>query len=401
MDWRPGRPLRGLRPGANIGRSKVMKTRAAVLYSMNHSRPYAASQPLLIEELDLAGPGPGCVLVEVAAAGLCHSDLSVINGARPRVMPMVLGHEAAGVVLESGPEVHDFSPGDHVVFSYVPACRRCLYCAVGRPALCENGAKANVAGTLLDGGRRFTNRAGEPLHHHLGVSAFSQFTVAAQESLVKIDAALPLEIAALFGCAVITGVGAVINSARVEPGSSVAVFGLGGVGLSVVLGAQAAGAESIIAVDTIPQKLDRARTLGATAAIQSDEGVVASIRDLSHGGVDYAFECAGVETALIQAYESTRRGGTTVALGLPAPQKQFTIPAVSLVAEERTVKGSYMGSAVPRRDIPRLIALYRAGRLPVDLLLTDIVSLQELNSAFDCLERGEAVRQVLRFLPGS
>jgi alcohol dehydrogenase len=378
-----------------------MKTRAAVLYSMNHSRPYAASQPLVIEELDLAGPGPGCVLVEVAAAGLCHSDLSVINGTRPRVMPMVLGHEAAGIVREIGPEVHGFSPGAHVVFSYVPACGRCFYCAVGRPALCENGAKANAAGTLLDGGRCFTKHSGEPLHHHLGVSAFSQFTVAAQESLIKIDDALPFEIAALFGCAVITGVGAVINSARVEPGSSVAVFGLGGVGLSVVLGAQAAGAESIIAVDTIQGKLDRARSMGATVALLADGGAITSIRDLSHGGVDYAFECAGVETALIQAYESTRRGGTTVALGLPAPQKQFTIPAVSLVAEERTVKGSYMGSAVPRRDIPRLIALYRAGRLPVDLLLTNTVSLQELNSAFDCLERGEAVRQVLRFQPGS
>jgi alcohol dehydrogenase len=174
------------------------------------------------------------------------------------------------------------------------------------------------------------------------------------------------------------------------------------VGLSVVLGAQAAGAESIIAVDTVPQKLDRARKLGATAAIQSGGGdVVTSIQNLSHGGVDYAFECAGVETVLIQAYEATRRGGTTVALGLPAPQKQFTIPAVSLVAEERTVKGSYMGSAVPRRDIPRLIALCRSGRLPVDLLLTDRLSLDELNSAFDCLDRGEAVRQVLRFETGS
>jgi alcohol dehydrogenase len=375
-----------------------MKTRAAVLYSMNHSRPYGASQPLAVEELDLAGPGPGCVLVEVAAAGLCHSDLSVINGTRPRVMPMVLGHEAAGVVRETGPGVHDFSAGDHVVFSYVPACGRCLYCSVGRPALCKNGAKANAAGTLLDGSRCFSNRAGETLHHHLGVSAFSQFTVAAQESLIKIDAALPLETAALFGCAVLTGVGAVINSARVEPGSSVAVFGLGGVGLSVVLGARVAGAESIIAVDTMPQKLDAARKLGATAAIQAGGGdVVTPIRDLSHGGVDYAFECAGIETVLIQAYEATRRGGTTVAVGLPAPDKQFTVPAVSLVAEERTIKGCYMGSAVPRRDIPRLIALYRAGRLPVELLMTHSVTLEQLNSAFDRLECGEGVRQVLRF----
>jgi Zn-dependent alcohol dehydrogenase len=190
----------------------------------------------------------------------------------------------------------------------------------------------------------------------------------------------------------------VINSARVEPGSSVAVFGLGGVGLSVVLGARVAGAESIIAIDTVPQKLDTARTLGATAAVQADSAdVVASIRELSRGGVDYAFECAGIETVLIQAYESTRRGGTTIALGLPAPHKQFSVPAVSLVAEERTIKGSYMGSAVPRRDIPRLIALYRAGRLPVELLMTHSVKLDEINSAFDRLDRGEAVRQVLRF----
>jgi alcohol dehydrogenase len=376
----------------------IMKTKAAVLYSVNHSPPYGVSQPLAVEELELTGPGPGCVLVEVAAAGLCHSDLSVINGTRPRVMPMVLGHEAAGVVRETGPGVHDFSPGDHVVFSYVPACGHCLYCAVGRPALCENGARANVAGTLLDDSRHFLNRAGELLHHHLGVSAFSQFTVAAQESLIKIDAELPLETAALFGCAVLTGVGAVINSARVEPGSSVAVFGLGGVGLSVVLGARVAGAESIIAIDTVPQKLDTARTLGATAAVQAGSAdVVASIRELSRGGVDYAFECAGIETVLIQAYESTGRGGTTIALGLPAPHKQFSVPAVSLVAEERTIKGSYMGSAVPRRDIPRLIALYRAGRLPVELLMTHSVKLDEINSAFDRLDRGEAVRQVLRF----
>ena len=366
-----------------------MKTRAAVLYATN--------RPLSIEEVDLGEPGPGCVLVEIAAAGLCHSDLSVSNGTRPRPLPMVLGHEAAGIVRETGSGVQDFAPGDHVVFSYVPACGRCSYCAAARPALCENGARANTEGRLLNGKRYFRNGVGE-LHHHLGVSAFSQFTVAAQESLVKIDPALPLEIAALFGCAVLTGVGAAIHSARVEPGSNVAVFGLGGVGLSAVLGARVACASAIIAVDTVPEKLDMARKLGATEAIQAGSGDVAkSIRELSAGGVDYAFECTGVETVLVQAYEATRRGGTTIALGLPAPHKQFTVPAVSLVAEERTVKGSYMGSAVPRRDIPRLIALHRAGRLPVELLLTHRVRLEDLNSAFDRLDRGEAVRQVLRF----
>ena len=365
---------------------------------MDRKRPYAVSKPLIVEEVDLAGPGPDCVLVEIVAAGLCHSDLSVINGARPRVMPMVLGHEAAGIVREVGPGNRDFSPGDHVVFSYVPACGRCLYCAVGRPALCEKGAAANAAGTLLNGQRYFTNGAGTPLHHHLGVSGFSQFTVTAAESLIKIDAELPLETAALFGCAVITGVGAVINSARVEPGSSIAIFGLGGVGLSAVLGGCIAGAESIIAVDAVPEKLHTAQKLGASEIILAgNSDVVAMIRELSHGGVDYAFECTGIETVMTQAYEVTRRGGTTIAVGLPAPQKRLAIPIVSLVAEERTVKGSYMGSAVPRRDIPRLIALHRGGRLPVELLLSGSVQLEELNAGFDRLENGEAVRQVLSF----
>lgn len=246
-----------------------MKTRAAVLYSTDRTRPYAASKPLIVEEINLAGPGPGCVLVEIVAAGLCHSDLSAINDARPRVMPMVLGHEAAGIVREAGPGGHDLSPGDHVVFSYVPACGLCSHCAIGRPSLCEKGAAANNAGTLLRGERCFTNRDGATLHHHLGVSGFSQFTVAAAESLIKVDADLPLEIAALFGCAVITGVGAVINSARVEPGSSIAIFGLGGVGLSAILGGCVAGAAPIIAVDTVAEKLNIARKLGATETIQA------------------------------------------------------------------------------------------------------------------------------------
>ncbi len=375
-----------------------MKTKAAVLYTMEHPAPYAESRPLVIEELELAGPGPGAVLVEIAGAGLCHSDLSVIDGSRPRVMPMAMGHEASGIVREAGPGVHDLAPGDHVVFSFVPVCGHCLLCATGRPALCENGAKANVAGTLLDGSRHFKNNTGREFHHHLGVSAFSQFTVAAQESLVKIDPSLPLEIAALFGCAVMTGVGAVMNTARVEPGMSVAVFGLGGVGLSTVLGARAAGAYPIIAVDLLDSKLELARQLGATHTFNAKDGDPATaIKGLTGGGAHYAFESVGNERVLVQAYQATRRGGTTVTIGLPHPSKQFAISAVSLVAEERTVKGSYMGSAVPKRDIPRFIALYQAGLLPVDFLLTRTITLDEINFAFDALAKGEAVRQVIRF----
>jgi len=364
---------------------------------MAEPQPYAASSPLAIEELDLAAPGPNCVLVELISAGLCHSDLSVINGSRPRPMPMVLGHEAAGIVREVGPNVQHFTPGDHVVFSYVPACGRCVYCATGRPALCENGARTNLAGTLLDGRYYLTNRAGYPVHHHLGVSAFSQFTVAAAESLIKIDNDVPLEIAALFGCAVLTGVGAVSNTARVEPGSTVAIFGLGGVGLSTVMGAALAGAETIIAVDPLRHKLDLARTLGATHAIQSGPDTITQIRDLTSGGADYAFESTGIGSVLATAYHSTRRGGTTITASLPAPTERFALPITNLVAEERTVKGSFMGSAVPGRDIPRLIALHRAGRLPIERLVTASIHLEDINSAFDRLATGEAARQLLHF----
>jgi alcohol dehydrogenase len=375
-----------------------MKSKAAVLYSMDHPQPYAESRPLRIEEVEVVAPGPGQVLVEINSAGLCHSDLSVINGSRPRAMPMVMGHEASGVVRETGPGVQSFAPGDHVVFSFVPVCGQCMPCLSGRPALCEKGAKANTAGTLLDGKRYFRNRDGQELNHHLGVSAFTQFTVASQESLVRIDPALPLEKAALFGCAVMTGVGAVMNTARVEPGASVAVFGLGGVGLSVVLGARIAGAFPIIAVDLLDSKLEIAKKLGATYTIRAGkEDTVQAVRDATGGGACYAFESVGSESVLIQTYQGTRRGGTTVAIGLPHPRCQFSISAVSLVAEERTVKGSYMGSAAPARDIPRYIALYQAGLLPVDLLLTKTISLEEINGAFDALKRGQAIRQVVQF----
>src|SRR3990170_790254 len=273
-----------------------MRTRAAILYEMERPGPYAISRPLVVEEVDLAGPGPGQVLVEVAAAGVCHSDLSVVDGTRPRVMPMVLGHEAAGIVRELGRDVRDLRVGEHVVLSFVPACGQCLQCAVGRPALCLNGNRANAAGCLLDGSRHFLDRQGRTLHHHLGVSAFSQFTVVARESLILIEPGIPLETAAMFGCAVITGVGAVVNTARIFPGSSVSVFGLGGVGLSVVMGARAAGADPILAVDVIATKLELAGRLGATHKIDArNTDPVEAVRSLTGGGTEYTFECAGAE----------------------------------------------------------------------------------------------------------
>ena len=375
-----------------------MKVRAAVLREMGRPSPYADSRPLAIETLELQPPGPGELLVRVMAAGLCHSDLSVIDGSRPRAMPMVLGHEAAGEVVEAGAGVEGFPAGQRVVFSFVPVCGHCAPCAGGRPALCEPGAQANLAGTLLSGARRW--QAGSGLvHHHLGVSGFAEYTVVAANSAVKVDDELAPEIAALFGCAVMTGVGAMVNTARVAPGESVAVFGLGGVGLAALLGARAAGAYPLVAVDVLESKLALALELGASHAVQAGAAMdaVAAVREASNGGVDFAIESVGHEAVLAQAYAATRRGGTTVTVGLPHPARMFSVPAVSLVAEERTVKGSYLGSCVPSRDIPRFVALYRAGQLPVDRLLTHTLALEEINLGFDRLAAGEAVRQVVRF----
>lgn len=375
-----------------------MRTQAAILYAMGQPAPYVESAPLVVDTVSLNPPSTGELLVEIVAAGLCHSDLSVIDGSRPRVMPMVMGHEAAGIVREVGAGVTDFGEDDHVVFSFVPVCGRCVYCASGRAALCENGARANAAGTLLSGARHFTDHAGQVCNHHLGVSAFSQFTVAAQESLVKIDPLLPLETAALFGCAVMTGVGAVFNTARVQPGTSVAVFGMGGVGLSAVMGARAAGAYPVIAVDLLDDKLLLAQAVGATHIVNAGmNNPVEAVREITKGGAETTFESVGSERVLVQAYESTRRGGTTVTIGLPHPSKQFSISAVSLVAEERTVKGSYMGSAVPRRDIPRYISMYQAGLLPVDKLHTHTLRLDDINAGFDRLAQAQAVRQIVTF----
>ena len=375
-----------------------MKTRAAVLSEMGSPSPYADSTPLSIEELELTSPGDGEVLVQMAAAGICHSDLSVINGSRPRVMPMVLGHEASGIVREVGRGVANFNEGDHVVFSYVPVCGRCLPCSTGRASLCEPGAKANIDGTLLTGKRHFHSRDGRELHHHLGVSAYSQFTVAAWQSLVKIDPSLPLDKAALFGCAVMTGVGAVVNTARVDPGTAVGVFGMGGVGLSAVMGAKTAGAYPIIAVDMLMTKLDLAKKAGASHTVNgSVEDPVRAIRDLTHGGVGVAFEAVGNEKVLAQAYAATRRGGKTVSIGLPHPSREVSIPAASLVTEERILMGSYMGSAVPQRDVPRFIRMYQSGLLPVDLLHSRTITLEQINEAFDSLDQGSVVRQIVSF----
>jgi alcohol dehydrogenase len=372
-----------------------MKTRAAILTRTGAPSPYADSKPLEIADVELDPPGAGEVLLKMRAVGLCHSDLSVIDGNRPRPLPMVLGHEGAGVVEELGAGVTDLKVGDHVVTAFVPSCGHCGPCETGRPALCEPGAAANTAGTLIGGARRL-HRAGADLNHHLGVSAFAEYATVSRNSVVRIDRSLDFAHAAVFGCAVITGTGAVINTADLPPRRSVAVVGLGGVGLAALLGARVREAQTIVAVDLSAQKLALARELGATHAFNAaDANVIEAIRDATRGGVEYAFEMAGSVKAMELAYKVTRRGGTTVTAGLSHPQAMFSVPHVNIVAEERTIKGSYLGSCVPSRDIPRYIEWYQQGKLPVDRLLSETLALDDINGAFDRLARGEGVRQVV------
>jgi alcohol dehydrogenase len=374
-----------------------MKIRAAVLHAMGAPPPYDRSKPVSIETVELDEPGPGEVLIKMAAAGLCHSDLSIINGDRPRPMPMVIGHEAAGVVERAGPGVDDLKAGDHVVLVFMPSCGRCIPCSEGRPALCDPGLAANIAGTLISGARRL-KRNGAYINHQVGVSAFAEYAVVSRNSLVKVDAALPLDVAALFGCAVLTGMGAVVNAAKVTAGSTVGIVGLGGVGLSAVLGALAAGASRVVAVDLLDQKIALARQLGASDGYNASAPDAAEkIRAATGGGLEYVVETAGAADAMALAYKITRRGGTTVTIGLPPPDAALAVPLVQMVAEERTVKGSYIGSSVPVRDLPRYIALYRDGRLPIDRLLTDRIRLDDINAGFERLRRGDAVRQVIVF----
>ncbi len=378
--------------------------RAAVLREMGLPAPYAQSRPLAIEQVTLEPPGRGEILVKIRAAGLCHSDLSAINGDRPWPLPIVVGHEAAAEVVELGVGVDDLALGDHVALIFRASCGSCPSCAVGRPALCEPAGASNASGSLLGGYKRLRavgrpgvdGQAGSALNHHMGCAAFAEYAVVSRRSAVRIDPELPWDEAALFGCAVITGAGAVLNTAKAEAGSRVAVFGLGGVGFSSLLAARAIAARSIVAVDLLDSKLELARELGATHCFNaSDPDLVARVKDATGGGVDYAFEMAGSVKALEQAYRATARGGTTVTAGLPNPNAQWPLQAVSLIAEERTIKGSYIGSCVPSRDIPRFIAMYRQGRLPVDRLLSERIALDDINPALDRLARGESIRQIV------
>lgn len=374
-----------------------MKIVAAVLDRLGTPGPYAETAPLTLRSLDLDPPRPGELLVRIDAAGICHSDLSVINGDRPRPVPMALGHEAVATVVEVGdPADTLFAPGDRVVLSFMPACGECVRCASGESYLCPNGAAANGAGTMLRGGHRLHD-GGAEVHHHLGLSAFATHAVVDRRAAVRIDADVPVEIAALFGCAVLTGVGAVLNSAALRAGESVAVYGLGGVGLAALLGAVAGGANPVVAIDPVPAKRALAVELGAAAAFAPGEE--AAIEALLGGKPDIVVETVGRASVLETAYALTRRGGRVVTVGLPNPSERFSIPAVGLVGDAKTIIGSYLGSAIPARDIPRYLGLWRAGRLPVEKLLTSVGPISEINTLFDRLASGDAIRQVV--LPGA
>jgi Zn-dependent alcohol dehydrogenase len=373
----------------------VTSVRAAVLMRSGDPGPFASTEPIQIRELQLDQPGAGELTIKIHAAGLCHSDLSVINGDRPRPVPIVLGHEAAGEVTKIGSGVSDFKVGDRVVLAFVPSCGECEACLAGRAALCVPGAAANTAGTLTSGERRWSGEEGELLHHHLGISAFAEQTIVSELSAIKIPDDLPYELASLFGCAVLTGVGAALNAAEIEPGQTVAVFGLGGVGLAAVMGAKLAGAGRVIAIDPVEHKRALALEIGADDALEGGPGTVEELKAMTDGGPGRVIETAGSAKVLETAYLATRRGGITVTVGLPNPEAMLSIPAVSLVAEERTLKGSYLGSANPREMLPQLFDYWRAGKLPVEKLISGRLKLDEINEGFDRLASGEAVRQII------
>jgi alcohol dehydrogenase len=299
---------------------------------MSEPRPFADSKPVKVEEVELDPPGFDEVLVKVSAAGLCHSDLTVVNGNRPRVMPMVLGHEGSGIIEKLGEGVNNFKVGDHVVFVFVPSCGNCIPCKEGRPALCGPGLVAGGAGTLLSGDKKIKLN-GEFINHQVGVSCFAEYAVVSSKSIVKVDKSLPLDEAALFGCAVITGAGAVFNTANIRVGSTVAVIGLGGTGLAALMGAKAAGASKIIGIDLLQDKLDLAKQLGAHEVFKADDPkIIEKIKSYIGTGVHYSFECVGSEKAMELAYKVLRRGGTAVSSGLSHPDKKFSIQHVDLVA---------------------------------------------------------------------
>jgi S-(hydroxymethyl)glutathione dehydrogenase / alcohol dehydrogenase len=353
----------------------------------------AAGQPLEVVDLQLDEPHEGEVRVRLHAAGVCHSDLSIMEGRIVSQVPVVLGHEGAGVVDAVGPGVSRVAVGDHVVISWVPMCGHCHFCLHGQPQLC---ASAAYTPGLMDDGTTRLHDGDTAVHHGLHAATFAEQTVVREGSVVRIDPDIPFAAAALVGCAVTTGVGAALRTAEVRAGESVAVIGCGGVGLSVIQGCRLAGASPIIAIDTVPARLDAARRFGATDTVSGGDRAASEVRGLTGKlGVDVAFEVAGVPALQRQAWDMTRRGGRTILVGVPAQDGETSFPSLLLAVSEKTLKGCYYGSAYPPRDFPELLALYRAGRLDLDSLVTQTLPLEGVNDAFAAMRRGEQLRTVL------
>lgn len=367
-----------------------MRIRGAVLEEIGRPRPYAESRPLSVGELDLAPPGEGELLVRIEAAGLCHSDLSVVDGSRVRPVPMLLGHEAAGIVERIGAGVSDVDAGARVVMTFLPRCGQCAACATDGLTPCERGSAANNAGTLMTGARRLS-RDGEAIHHHLGVSGFATHAVVDRRSVVPVGSDVPPVVASLLGCAVLTGGGAVLNAGRPRRGDTVAVVGLGGVGMAAVLTALAHDDVRVVGIDRLPDKLARARDLGVHDAYTPqdalDRGVKAAV----------VIEAVGHAAAVETAVALTAPGGRTVTVGLPSPDARMSLSPLGFVAEGRSLIGSYLGSAVPAREIPHFVGLWRDGRLPVETLVSSTIALGDVNAGMDALADGAAVRQVVVF----
>lgn len=355
------------------------------------------NQPVVVEEIEVEPPRRGEVMIKLAACGVCHSDYSVTTGTIPFPPPVVLGHEGAGIVVEVGEGVTGIAVGDAVVSSFVSMCGKCRYCQTGRPQLCDQAAKA--AFTLPDGTVRTKDLKGNPLNVFSGCGVMAEYATLHTDNVVKIDKDIPLDRAALVSCGVMTGVGAVVNTARVAPGSIAVVFGCGGVGLNAIQGCALAGAAMIVAVDTADAKLEMARQFGATHVLnaKAEENVVKALRKLTGGGADYAFECVGYGEIAAQAYGCLRKGGTAVVVGVASQKDNTTVRTASLTFEEKTLTGSYFGSARPREDFPRLLALYRNKRLKLDELITRTYRIEEAPQAFADLASGKNARGVIVF----
>ena len=370
--------------------TRARTIRGAVLRSTGAARPYATSRPLEIVELQLAGPGPGEILVKIEAAGLCHSDLSVVTGSRVRPTPMLLGHEAAGRVVELGAGVDDLRVGQRVVMAFLPRCGDCTACATDGKLPCLPGSAANNAGTLLGGERRLS-QDGTPVHHHLGVSAFADHAVVNRFSVVPVDDDVPPGIAAVLGCAVLTGGGAVINAGRPGPADTVAVVGLGGVGMAALITALSLDVAEVLGIDSLDEKLHQARGLGADAVYTPEQAIEQGIT------ATVVIEAAGHPRAFETAVRITAAGGTTVTVGLPGADQLAEVSPLTITAEARTIIGSYLGSAVPARDIPFYAGLWREGKLPVESLISSEIRLEDINAGMDTLADGKAVRQIILF----